>query len=774
MDDEKELEPVVDDVESEIDDIESAIEDEEYPQVSPNESVPVSNNQPYQPNGNNWRNRRTNEVNSTNPGEGSASKSVGNTTSNTTNGTGKKNNNNSEQESTNKAGGMATRGALDAATGGAYEKVRNAPGIGRAAQAVENKVGSKIGNVANRVTGGRAGKAAKKADDSGVLDGADRAGNAMGGNPNPSIGNQFAKKKNTEPSGDGGLQDSNPVKKGNRSLTGSKSNSSSSSDDSGGNKETSNKSNNPLGKIMPKNPFQKGEGEVDEEKKDGSLSGAEDVLKKLGKTAIRMLLTNPIFLAIAGMFLLIILIFLMVLVVFIIGKNSSSSKASNDETAQAGSSCNYDVKTKLGNSLNLSGIKVELINCDGKKSSYSVLETIDFEKYVLGVALAEAGPDSPDEALKAQMIAARNFALTRSGGKNTGMCPGNYNTCFYGYNEASKVIRMRACEADQVYWDYTKNIYRQNRGSISLYSPEVNSGALWKKALSSERQAQVEKLADSVKGETLVDSNGSLVETNYVASDTSKFIAGARAGKSYKEILEEQYGSGNTSSAECNNGSAGTEGYNTSSDGNGILHESLSSFLASKGSSLSEYNNTIKSNVDKAGYGTRAGVVAAATTLIGEIGNKYNLKLPYFWGGGHEGNMTNYASGDWGSTQCHTYANGQNYNYCGLDCSGFVSWALYNGGYNVSSMVTTQFSGLNGAQRVSLSNSPVLKAGDILDSSGHVILVIGVDSERGVYKCAEAAGNSRGVLFTTRAFNLPGYWGVNMDGFYNDPSNVRR
>ena len=366
MDDEKELEPVVDDVESEMDDIESAIEDEEYPQVSPNENVPVSNNQPYQPNGNNWRNRSLPPNNSYELSDEARQKL----------------NKKKEQDSANKAGGMATRGALDVATGGAYEKVRNAPVVGKAAQAVENKVGSKIGNIANRVTGGRAGKAAKKVDDSGVLDGADRAGNAMGGNPNPSIGNQFAKKKNTEPSGDGGLQDSNPVKKGNRSLTGSKSNSSSSSDDSGDNKETSNKSNksnNPLGKIMPKNPFQKGDGEVDEEKKDGSLSGAEDVLKKLGKTAIRMLLTNPIFLAIAGMFLLIILIFLMVLVVFIIGKNSSSSKVSNDETAQAGSSCNYEVKTKLGNSLNLSGIKVELINCDGKKSSYSVLETIDFE-----------------------------------------------------------------------------------------------------------------------------------------------------------------------------------------------------------------------------------------------------------------------------------------------------------------------------------------------------------------------------------------------------------
>ena len=353
------------------------------------------------------------------------------------------------------------------------------------------------------------------------------------------------------------------------------------------------------------------------------------------------------------------------------------------------------------------------------------------------------------------------------------MCPGNYNSCFYGYNSSSGVIRMRACEADQVYWDYTKDIYRQDRGSISLYSPEVNSGTIWKHALSSSRRAEVEQLAASVKGETLVDGSGNLVETDYKADVTDGFISRAKQGMSYKEILEAQYGSGSTSNADCDNGSSGTGNYNTSSDGNGILHEPLSSFLASKGSSVDEYNNTIKNNVNKAGYGTRAGVVAAATTLIGELGNKYNLKFPYFWGGGHEGYMTNYASGDWGSTKCQTYANNQSYNYCGLDCSGFVSWALYNGGFNVSSMVSSEYSSLNGAQRVNLSSSPVLKAGDILDSSGHVILVIGVDKANGVYKCAEAAGNAKGVLFSTRPFDLSGYWGVNMDGFYNNSANVR-
>ena len=204
--------------------------------------------------------------------------------------------------------------------------------------------------------------------------------------------------------------------------------------------------------------------------------------------------------------------------------------------------------------------------------------------------------------------------------------------------------------------------------------------------------------------------------------------------------------------------------YVLSSDGHEILHQSLDEFLSSKGTSLEAFNNLIASNVEENGYGTRAGVVTAAVTLIAELGNNYNVKVPYFWGGGH-GIMATGAEGNWGSTQCHTYANGQSYNYCGLDCSGFVTWAIYNGGFSITPLVTGGFQSLPGAEKVSLTNSAVLQPGDLLESSGHVILIVGVDDNN--YICAEAAGNETGVLFSTHPFNASGYWGVNMEGFYN-------
>lgn len=487
------------------------------------------------------------------------------------------------------------------------------------------------------------------------------------------------------------------------------------------------------------------------------------------KTALKslkhFLLTNPFVWAVIGLVLLFVIILFVCL-----GANSSSSGSNKN----GGTQCTYDLKgvTNTG-TVALDDVKVELVNCDATQSNYTVLETIDFEKYTLGVALAEIGPDSPDESIKAQIVAARNFALTR----NSGMCPGNPDKCFYGYNTTTNKIRMRACEADQVYWDYEKDIYRSDRGSISIYSPEITSGTLWKSALAEQRKNEVLALANDVKGKVLVDSSGSVYATDYNSTKSSQFVSLANEGKTYDQILESVYGVGDFSSAKCHSTGGGNidyGNYNLTSDGHEILHQDLSSFLSSKGTSLEEFNSLIESNVKKAGYGTRAGVVAAAVTLIAELGNNYQVKIPYYWGGGHESAINDYAKGNWGSTACHTYANGQSYNYCGLDCSGFVPWAIHNGGYGMSwAMLAGEFQNISGAQRVSLSNSAVLQAGDLLESSGHIVLVVGVDESAGQYICAEASGNSSGVLFTRRDFASSGYWGVKMDGYYDNSANVR-
>ena len=85
-----------------------------------------------------------------------------------------------ENAAAEKAGALAGRAVADYATGGKYEQLRSAPVVGKALQKAEDKVGKKVGQI-DKATGGKLGKAAKKADDIGALDAADKGMGALGG-----------------------------------------------------------------------------------------------------------------------------------------------------------------------------------------------------------------------------------------------------------------------------------------------------------------------------------------------------------------------------------------------------------------------------------------------------------------------------------------------------------------------------------------------------------------------------------------------------------------
>jgi len=467
----------------------------------------------------------------------------------------------------------------------------------------------------------------------------------------------------------------------------------------------------------------------------------------------------------AGIIIVFLIIFLICL------ESEVTDHKSNSSSSYA---CNYQLKgvTETG-TVNLDSLQVEIVNCDATEDNYTVIETVDFEKYVIGVALAEVSWHSDYPAyFQAQIVAARGFSLKR----NSGMCPSHPDDCFYGYNASTGKIRLRNCSNDQNYCDYEKDCYRKVRGegekAIVGAEAEGQEGAyIWKHKLDENTKNEILAAASEVRGKVLTDSSGNVVNTNYVNTDQQNWWALAQQGLTYDEILKQHYASQNASgmaSATCSNyGNIDYGDYVLDSSDDEILHVPLDQFLSDHGTSLEDFANLISSNVNKAGYGTRAGVVAAAVTLIAELGNNYNVKIPYFWGGGHYDGIVDGVLGYWGSTQCHTYANNQHYNYCGFDCSGFVPWAIKNGGFNIPHMLAGNFQGLSGAQRVSLSSSsPVLQPGDLLESQHHIVLVIGVDEENHQYICAEASGNARGVLFTRRSYADSGYWGVKMDGYY--------
>ncbi len=211
----------------------------------------------------------------------------------------------------------------------------------------------------------------------------------------------------------------------------------------------------------------------------------------------------------------------------------------------------------------------------------------------------------------------------------------------------------------------------------------------------------------------------------------------------------------------------------------------------------------LKSRIEDAGYKTRAGAVEAARFLTLE----FPYRINYFYENGrqttnnvdgegryyHEGlylsetkyqSITGSKTGPkmWG---CSLYSNpAKRYIDNGLDCSGFVSWALLNSGFDVKDVGAgfstksdlTDFGELKKLTKT-LATSDTIKPGDLLHSNaagGHIAIIIGIDSE--YYYVAQALWYDEiGVIISKYKKNkLPNSFNevVLMDKYYINDGNL--
>ena len=88
----------------------------------------------------------------------------------------------------------------------------------------------------------------------------------------------------------------------------------------------------------------------------------------------------------------------------------------------------------------------------------------------------------------------------------------------------------------------------------------------------------------------------------------------------------------------------------------------------------------------------------------------------------------------------------------GLDCSGFVSWVLLNGGFDVGDKGAGPIAGnydltdLGEFTRITntLINSNTMKVGDLLSTNGHIAILIGIDEDH--FYVAESLNHYGGVV----------------------------
>lgn len=215
-----------------------------------------------------------------------------------------------------------------------------------------------------------------------------------------------------------------------------------------------------------------------------------------------------------------------------------------------------------------------------------------------------------------------------------------------------------------------------------------------------------------------------------------------------------------------------------------MLKTPLKDFLETKGLSINDLNMAILNNVVQNGVGTRAGVAAAATTLINYM-NNLDVRIPYTYSGGH-GYIINGVSSevttsyygvdpDWGtSIGNYYYSNGYGpYTNHGPDCSAFVSWVLHNGGVKMS--INTATSIKSAGPNYPMDGNYIGQVGDVVSSGGHVRIIVGVNVQEKYYITAESQSregqfnpDTKGISYKKMDFNNKNYVIVDLSQYYND------
>lgn len=213
-----------------------------------------------------------------------------------------------------------------------------------------------------------------------------------------------------------------------------------------------------------------------------------------------------------------------------------------------------------------------------------------------------------------------------------------------------------------------------------------------------------------------------------------------------------------------------------------------------------EYLDTVlKYLINNADYQSRAGVVEAARFLT----LRFNYRLNYFYETGRLGGrfivdgegryyhlglyLNDYKFSEieksyngpatWGE---NLYDDNRDYTANGLDCSGFVCWAIYNGGYDVGdigaglSSDVLDLTDLGDLIRLSKVDINDIKTGDLVGLDGHIGIIIGKDNNNIYIAEAYWVGDLHVEVLSYDEFINKSKWDyvILMDSFYQKDGNL--
>ena len=246
--------------------------------------------------------------------------------------------------------------------------------------------------------------------------------------------------------------------------------------------------------------------------------------------------------------------------------DDNKNKNKSTSTGTTGDVCTYDIKgmntEKYGtgvksNTINASDIMVRLMSagdmCDGTYGQpIEGEELVPFEKYVLGVAHAET-ENAPEEAYKAQLIAARSYALTITAAS------GGHGGRKLAQENGQWILQITNCVTDQVYCDPDQGC--SVNGSSSNQNHIMHSGTTTATTFHKgpiPQNDQRRQWANEVAGKVALDSQGRVYMTNFLGTDQDAWKDMANQGLDYTQIILKHYpGVASISDSDCVDNSTG-------------------------------------------------------------------------------------------------------------------------------------------------------------------------------------------------------------------------
>lgn len=416
-------------------------------------------------------------------------------------------------------------------------------------------------------------------------------------------------------------------------------------------------------------------------------------------------------------------------------------------------------------------------------------ETYDMTDYVAGVVAAEVGGLANKEVYKTFAVAARTYAELNFDDQCTIEASERKQVFVDITNSVDsnhQLIYEAVKETDGQVITENGNLYLTEYDAFCYISKDSNNYTL------SQQNQQIpvswvnSNVGNSIYRNCPCEANDSSMTECWVngqwsdgghgrgMSQYGALYLASEEDYTYEEILSYYYGDDIViASNSFITSIAGLEIKDTTSAS--PLNEPITTFLNSNGSSLDDLNDFVHDSVSSIGVGTREGVVTAAVSMINYLYDNFNTKLPYYWGGKTTGNTIPSIFGTYQPSAMSR--NGNTYYYTSFDCSGFVSWAIRAGGYNLTNQTSYSFDDLYSDDSCVITDSSCVgQPGDLINSpNGHVELIVAVDIDNGKYFIAHSG--TAGVVMTQRDMHTGNSTTsttkvIFMDNYYNNSSNV--